>query len=59
MTTTLAIIGGIIVVLGAAAKIPYTVSALIRACIPMVQAFHDLRRVMQQVSSDAGNGKDS
>jgi hypothetical protein len=47
MTTTLAIIGGIVIILGASAKIPHSISALLRACIPMVKAFHDLRRAIR------------
>lgn len=59
MTTTLAIIGGIVIVLGASAKIPHAVSVLIRACIPMVKAFHDLRRAIRAGSADAGNSTGS
>jgi len=47
MTTALAIIGGIAVILGAAAKVPPALSALIRACIPVVTAVHDLRRAIR------------
>jgi drug/metabolite transporter (DMT)-like permease len=51
MTITLAIIGGILIVLNAVSRIPLAVSALIRACIPVVTAVHDLR----QASRGCGN----
>jgi hypothetical protein len=44
MTTVLATIGAVVIVLGAATKIPLAAAALIRACIPVVTAisdFHD------------------
>lgn len=55
MTTALAIIGGIAVILGAATRIPPAVSAFIRACIPMVTALRELHRAIRRRSnSDAG-----
>jgi len=47
MTTALALIGGIAVILGAVTKIPPAVCALIRACIPLVAAIHDLGHVVR------------
>ena len=47
MTTALAIIGGIAIILGAATKIPLAVCALIRSCIPVVTAIHDLSRAIR------------
>lgn len=47
MTITLTIIGGILIVLSAVTRIPLAVSALIRACIPVVTAIHDLRRAIR------------
>jgi hypothetical protein len=59
MSTTLAIIGGIVIVLGASAKIPHAVATLIRACIPMIKAFYDLRRAIRAGSADTGNSTES
>jgi hypothetical protein len=42
MTTALAIVGAITVILGAAAKIPPAVCLLIRAVIPVATAFREL-----------------
>jgi hypothetical protein len=44
MTTVLATIGAVVIVLGGATKIPLAAAALIRACIPVLTAisdFHD------------------
>jgi len=46
MTTTLAIIGGIAVILGAAAKVPPAICTLIRSCIPVATAFRDLHHAI-------------
>jgi len=54
MTTALAVIGGVTVILGAATKIPPIVAALIRTCIPIVTAIHDLRRALRS----SGNAPD-
>ena len=51
MTTALAVIGGIAVILGAATKIPVAVCALIRACIPVITALHDLRHAIRHNSN--------
>ena len=59
MTTALAIIGCITVILGAATKIPAAVCALIRACIPMIAAFNDLHHAIRHLTNkvdNAGNG---
>jgi hypothetical protein len=53
MTTTLAIIGGAVIILGAATKVPLAVCALIRACIPVATAFHDLRRAIFRHDDEA------
>jgi hypothetical protein len=49
MTTALAIIGGIVIILGALAKVPPAASTLIRACIPVVRAVHDLRHAISEM----------
>lgn len=43
MTTVLATIGAVVIVLGAATKIPLAAAALIRACIPLLTAMSDFR----------------
>jgi hypothetical protein len=43
MTTALAILGGIVVILGAMTKVPAAAAAFVRACIPLITAIHDLR----------------
>jgi hypothetical protein len=48
MTIALAIIGGTAVILGAAAKIPPALSALMRACIPVIAAARELRSAIDQ-----------
>jgi hypothetical protein len=58
MTTALAIIGGTAVILGAATKIPPAVCALIRACIPMAAAFHDLRHAIRHRSNEIDAARD-
>lgn len=57
MTTVLAIIGGIAVILGAATKIPPAVCALIRACIPLVTAIHDLGRAIRHRRNEANDAR--
>jgi hypothetical protein len=48
MTIALAITGGIVIILGAATKIPPAITALVRACIPAITAFRDLRDAFRQ-----------
>jgi hypothetical protein len=48
MTIALAITGGIVVILGAATKIPPAITGLVRACIPAITAFQDLRDAFRQ-----------
>lgn len=43
LTTILATIGGIVVIIGAAERIPYAIAGLIRACIPAINAVNELR----------------
>lgn len=47
MTTVLAIIGGIVVLLGTATRIPLALSSLVRACIPLVHALDDLHEAIR------------
>jgi hypothetical protein len=58
MTTALAIIGGIAVILGAATKIPPAVCALIRGCIPMVTAIHDLGHAITHRGNEANDARE-
>ncbi|MCX4501128.1 hypothetical protein [Streptomyces anulatus] len=50
----LAVIGGIVIILGAAARIPNAVAELIRACIPVINAFHELRTALKRTTPQAG-----
>jgi hypothetical protein len=52
MTTALAIIGGAALILAAVTTIPPAVCALIRACIPVAAALHDLRHAISQGSEE-------
>lgn len=52
MTTALAIIGGTAVILSAATKIPPAVCALIRTCIPLVAAVHELHHAIRHSRND-------
>ena len=61
MTIALAIIGGIVIILGAATRIPPAAAAFLRACIPLITALHDLRDALgpghdRKVSSAQLNG---
>jgi hypothetical protein len=57
-TTVLAVIGGMVVILVAAARIPAAAAELIRACILLVDAIKDLRAALQRPTLDASaNGK--
>ncbi len=58
MTTALAIIGGIAVILGAATKIPPAVCTLIRTCIPLVTAIHDLGHAIRHRSNEANDPRE-
>jgi hypothetical protein len=58
MTTALAIIGGAVIILGAATKIPPAFCALIRACIPVVIALHDLRHAILHPSNEENQQHD-
>ena len=51
MALSLLIIGGVVVVLTAAAKVPAAAAAFLRACIPLVEAFHDLRNAIRRRDS--------
>lgn len=48
MTITLAIIGGIVVTLSAAAKIPTAAAMFLRAFIPFIAAIHEVRDAAHQ-----------
>jgi cell division protein FtsL len=52
MTTILTIIGGIVLLLGAVTKIPPALCALIRACIPVATALHELRQAVSRRSNE-------
>ncbi|GAA1457457.1 hypothetical protein GCM10009603_07320 [Nocardiopsis exhalans] len=43
VTTVLTVIGGTVLIIGAAARLPHAVAELIRSCIPVVTALHELR----------------
>jgi hypothetical protein len=58
MTTALAIIGGTAIILGAATKIPPAICALIRACIPLAAALHDLRNAISRSSNETTQERD-
>jgi hypothetical protein len=47
MTIALAIIGGIVVIIGAASRVPPAAAAFLRACIPLIKAFHELRGALR------------
>ena len=51
MTIALAAIGSMALILGAAARIPPAICTLIRACIPVVTALHDLSRAISRHGS--------
>ncbi|MFD4866875.1 hypothetical protein [Streptomyces sp. NPDC058412] len=53
LTTILALIGGIVIILGAAARIPNATAELIRACIPVINAFHELRAALKRTTPRA------
>jgi Sec-independent protein translocase protein TatA len=56
---SLVIIGAVVVVLTAAAKVPAAAAAFLRACIPLVEAFHDLRNAIRRNGkSQQGLGRD-
>jgi hypothetical protein len=59
MTIALATIGGIVVILGAATKIPPAICALIRACIPLVTAIHDLGYAIRHRSNEANDAHEN
>jgi hypothetical protein len=42
MTIVLAIIGGTVVIIGAASKVPPAAAAFLRACIPLISAYREL-----------------
>lgn len=42
MTIVLAIIGGIVIIIGAASRVPPAAAAFLRACIPLISAYHEL-----------------
>jgi len=48
LTIALAIIGGTVVILGAATKIPPAAAAFLRACIPLIAAFQDIRDALRR-----------
>jgi len=52
-TTVLAVIGGMAVILVAAARIPAAAAELIRACIVLVDAIKDLRAALQRPTLNA------
>ncbi|MFF5573132.1 hypothetical protein [Streptomyces luteogriseus] len=54
LTTILAVIGGIVITLGAAARIPNATAELIRACIPVINALHELRAALKRTTPRAG-----
>jgi hypothetical protein len=58
MTTALAIIGGTVLILGAATKIPPAVCALVRACIPVAAALHDLRHAISHRNKEPSRQHD-
>lgn len=43
LTTIPVVIGGIVIIFGAAARVPKAVAELIQACIPVVHALSELR----------------
>jgi hypothetical protein len=45
-TMIMAVIGGTVVVLTAAARIPAALTELLRACIPVAAAIHELRAAL-------------
>jgi hypothetical protein len=49
MTIALAIIGSIVILLGAATRIPPAAAAFLRAFIPLVAAFHDLHDALRNI----------
>ncbi|MFC9621236.1 hypothetical protein ACFTXM_14980 [Streptomyces sp. NPDC056930] len=61
LTTVLAVIGGIVIIIGAAARVPKAVAELIQACIPVVHALNELRgaikRSTQKVSREEAKNR--
>jgi hypothetical protein len=58
MTIALAIIGGIVVILAAATRIPLAAAAFLRACIPLITAIHDLREAVFVHHDHKASGED-
>lgn len=48
MALSLAVIGGVVLLLTAATKIPAAAAAFLRACIPLIEAFHELCDAIRQ-----------
>lgn len=51
MTIALAVTGGIVILLGAASRIPPAAAAFLRACVPLIIAFREVRYALRP---DAG-----
>ncbi len=58
MTTALEIIGGIAIILAAAARVPPAISVVIRACIPVVTALRDLHHAIRHPEIKADDAHD-
>jgi uncharacterized membrane protein YphA (DoxX/SURF4 family) len=60
MTMVLTITGGIVLILGAATRIPTAATAFVRACVPLIAAIHDLHDAMTHHSrrTDTSPGDD-
>ncbi|CAM5282722.1 hypothetical protein SAVIM338S_00165 [Streptomyces avidinii] len=54
MTSILAVIGGTVLIIGAAARIPNAVAELIRACVPVITAFGELRATLERAAPGTG-----
>jgi NADPH:quinone reductase-like Zn-dependent oxidoreductase len=52
MTTVPTALGGIVVVLGAATRVPTAAEQLLRACIPVITTARDLRAALSGLGTD-------
>jgi hypothetical protein len=57
LTTVLAAIGGIVIIIGAVARIPHAMAELVRACVPVIGACHELRAAFGRSVPQTGRKK--
>lgn len=52
MSTVLTIMAGIVVSLATAARIPAAAANLVRACVPLIAAWHEIRAALTRPSAE-------